>query len=234
MHQHVTGTAPKILVTPPENPVVTSIQSPDIGAPTLTVVSAKESFDSHKCEIEKVSSGVVVSSNLKTAKIPDDPKEFSAGDPHGTGKNIGKITLCSKPMVNSSGVLNDMWEAFNYIKNNYSNEIESVDWLKSDYSYSTDNNLEVIELPDPDALSVADPLSVKQWLYLDSGFTRDIHSFKKSSFLIGDFISEINLFSSFLVFLFLHFLMCSIFSSVKYRLLIKLMKPVIADCCPGF
>jgi|GEM_PF-2687118 hypothetical protein len=160
----------KILTAPPEKPVLTSTQSPDAGAPSLKITTYTEPLDGFKCEVKKVSSGVVVSSDAKNAKIPVELDEFSSGDPQGTDKDIGKVTLRSKPLVNSEGVLNDMWKAFNYVKNNYANLIDDVQWLKSDYFYCSDDNLTLIELPELDWTKIYDSSSIKNWLYMDDRF----------------------------------------------------------------
>lgn len=138
----------KVLTNPPEQPTLTSTQSPDVGAPTLKIKSPKSLFLGHIIDPKPIRTDRLVSTISKLPPVPVELDEFSSGDPSGNGQNIGKVTLQSKPLVESKGVLYDMWNAFNFIKNNYSNVIDTVEWLRNDYTFSTDNKIEIIDLPD--------------------------------------------------------------------------------------
>lgn len=91
---------------------------------------------------------------------------FSAGDPHGAGKGVGRALIHAKQVLESHGMLRDMWNALLYLAKKRPGQISSVEWFTFDAGFNKNAEPELIALQ-PFGKGDKVKTSVRNWLYLD-------------------------------------------------------------------
>lgn len=95
------------------------------------------------------------------------PSVVSGGDPYGSGKGVGQASIYAKQVMESHGMLRDMWNAMLYLRRQYPTRIHSVEWFTFESGFCTDLEPEVIALtPFEDDDKTVDT-KTRHWLYLD-------------------------------------------------------------------
>ncbi|MBU3897331.1 MAG: hypothetical protein KJ614_00125 [Gammaproteobacteria bacterium] len=95
------------------------------------------------------------------------PAVVSGGDPYGSGKGVGQASINAKQVMESNGMLRDMWNAMLYLQRQNPTRIQSVAWFTFESEFCTDSEPEVIGLTpfkdDDESVNT----ETRNWLYLD-------------------------------------------------------------------
>ncbi|MCO1334868.1 hypothetical protein MO867_11005 [Microbulbifer sp. OS29] len=101
-----------------------------------------------------------------------DTTTLSSGDPHGDGKGIGKASIQAKAVLESQGVLRDMWNAMLYLQAKYPEVIERVEWFTQAQGFNSSKEPQLIAL---EGFSTTDringdiiPTDIRNWPYMDA------------------------------------------------------------------
>lgn len=94
------------------------------------------------------------------------PSVVSGGDPFGSGKGVGQASIYAKQVMESHGMLRDMWNAMLYLKRQNPTKIRAVEWVTCESGFSTDLEPILIALtPFKDKDDVDN--KTRNWLYFD-------------------------------------------------------------------
>ena len=77
------------------------------------------------------------------------PREFSTSDPRSTGEGIGQVQFGSARLLDSEGVLLDMWNALQLLHARHPDEVQSVEWFTFSGGLGSDSPPNLIALPTP-------------------------------------------------------------------------------------
>lgn len=128
--------APVKITTSPQIIDLTGNAEPDHGAATIEIQDVDYEILGITREIKDVvrdkaksSRGVLTNGSEATS--------FATGNPHGTGKGIGYASIHAKAVMESEGMLMDMWTAMLYFKDKYPHQITSVEWFTFEDGYKT-------------------------------------------------------------------------------------------------
>lgn len=94
----------------------------------------------------------------------------SSGESFGSGKSTGYASISAKPVLESQGVLRDMWNAMLYLSSVQVGRIKSVEWFTFDDGFSSQLEPKLIGLtPFDDAATERDniPNATRNWLYMN-------------------------------------------------------------------
>lgn len=122
------GRPPRIIKKPPEIVDLTDDQEPDQGAGSVEIEEPDFIVLGEHRVIVDVRRN---KSTNKPGKPRDagDVKEFSSGEPHGGGKGVGFASIHATAVMESEGMLRDMWKALHYVKATHPSLILSVEWF---------------------------------------------------------------------------------------------------------
>ncbi len=102
-----------------------------------------------------------------TKIIVDGSDGYSPGEPHGTQKDVGHVSIHAKPVFESEGTLRDMWNAFRWLKNEYPEKVLSVEWFTFEDGFKSDEEPKLIALIPIPLEDVSIETSVRNWVYYD-------------------------------------------------------------------
>lgn len=161
------GAPVRVLKKLPNIVDLTDNQEPDHGASTLEV--GEDDFE------VLGTPRVVIDERRDRAKTSagrpgesGEPDIFSTGEPYGTGKGVGYASIHARPVMESQGMLRDMWNALRYLKESRPDLIQSAEWFTFDRGFRSDPELELIALQPFDDVSVVElPTETRHWLYYD-------------------------------------------------------------------
>lgn len=95
------------------------------------------------------------------------PSVVSGGDPYGSGKGVGQASIYAKQVMESNGMLRDMWNAMLYLQRQYPTMIRSVEWFTFESGFCADTKPKLIALtPFEDDDKTVDA-KTRNWLYYD-------------------------------------------------------------------
>lgn len=77
----------------------------------------------------------------------EDPAEYSMSEPSATGDGIGLVRVESPTVLESHGVLLDMWNAMQFARREFPERIRSVEWYTVETGYRTDSPPGLMALP---------------------------------------------------------------------------------------
>ncbi len=116
------------------------------------------------------------SDRLTTLGGDDGIDAYSAGDPHGNGKGVGLASLKTKIVLESEGVLRDMWNAMLHLKKQHPISVRSVEWYSLSQGFTQSVTPELVALKpfglDDTFNGKPIPTDIKNWLYMNTN-TRD-------------------------------------------------------------
>lgn len=152
----------------PEIIDLTAEQDPDRGGytieihdPGFKVLGTPRAVIDHRRDRTRSTGGSI----LPPGEVPDT---FSAGDPYGGGKGVGRADIRTQVVMESEGVLRDMWNALKRF------EIVKSDLVKSVQCYTFEKGLFSSEHPELVAFPLYDDKQrenlnarEKNWPYLD-------------------------------------------------------------------
>jgi hypothetical protein len=93
--------------------------------------------------------------------------KFSGGDPHGSGKGIGRAAIHAEAIMESEGILRDMWKALLFMKKKYK-EIEATEWFTFQGGFQSDVEPKLISLEPFDNEKEIEDSSKRNWPYFDT------------------------------------------------------------------
>ena len=94
------------------------------------------------------------------------PSVVSGGDPYGSGKGVGQASIYAKQVMESHGMLRDMWNAMLYLQRQYPTMIRYVDWFTFETGFCPGPEFKLIALTpfeDDDEVNT----KTRNWLYFD-------------------------------------------------------------------
>lgn len=159
------GAPPRILKKPPEIVDMTGDQEPDHGAATIEIEEPEFIVPGE----QRVVIDVRRDRTTTSAGKPGDggnPGAFSSGEHHGTGKGIGHASIHAKAVMESKGMLRDMWDALLYLRKKNSGTIRSVEWFTFEDGFVASDEPHLIGLHPFDADDKVEP-AVRRWPFLD-------------------------------------------------------------------
>lgn len=101
-----------------------------------------------------------------TTTTQGDESSFSTGEAHGSGKGVGHASIHARAVMESQGVLRDMWNAVRFFQKNQPDLIESADWYTFEDGYNNDPEPKLITLEGFATDTKIDNLT-RKWLYYD-------------------------------------------------------------------
>ena len=159
------GRPSRIIKRPPEIVDLTDDQEPDHGAASIDV-------EEPDFVILGEPRAVIDTRRSKSTNKPSKPrdtgdlKEFSSGEPHGGGKGVGFASIHAPAIMESEGMLRDMWKAIHHVKAKQPNLITFVEWFTFEEGFNSSKEPNLIGLqPFNEDEEVA--TDVRNWLYLN-------------------------------------------------------------------
>lgn len=161
----IDGRPPRIIKRPPEVLDLTDDQEPDHGAASVEVEEPDFVVLGEPRAVIDVRRN---KSTNKPGKPQDgrDPKEFSSGDPLGGGKGVGFASIHAPAVMESEGMLRDMWKALHHVKKKHPNLIKSVEWFTFDEGFSSSDEPKLVGLQPFNEDEEVDT-DVRNWLYIN-------------------------------------------------------------------
>ncbi|WP_249976771.1 hypothetical protein [Vreelandella olivaria] len=99
--------------------------------------------------------------------VAGDETMFSTGEPHGSGKWVGQVSIHAPITLESQGFLRDMWNALLYLQSAYPATIHSISWFTFEDGFSTSPDPRLISL-EPFGIDDDVETSVANWVYIDT------------------------------------------------------------------
>lgn len=95
-----------------------------------------------------------------------DASAFSSGEPHGSGQGVGYAAIHARTVMESQGMLRDMWNAMLFLKKEFPCQIQSVGWFTFNDGYMGETEPKLIGLQPFDETDEADG-TTRKWPYMD-------------------------------------------------------------------
>lgn len=124
---------------------LTDVDAPDHGAPTIEVAEDDYEILGEQRKIIDVRREQAASSSGKP-RVSDEPGQFSAGEVQGSNKMVGIASIHARPVLESHGVLHDIWEAMQYLSRIKPDKISSVEWFTFEQGFQVSNTPQLIGL----------------------------------------------------------------------------------------
>jgi len=166
------GTPERVFIKPPEIVDLTDEVEPDPDAISAEIEDPGfEKPGERRLVINMRNERAKGSSGAKTKG--KDVTAFSTGEPHGGGQGVGYAAIHAPPIMESHGILRDMWNALLHLKKNRPNLIQSVEWRNADGGYSESEEPKLIGFhPFDDGDEVKG--KSRKWPYMDEEVLTDL------------------------------------------------------------
>lgn len=159
------GTPERKHIKPPEIIDLTGDVEPDPHALSVEIEDpAFEELGEPRLVIKKIRERAQSSSGPRIKGT--DALKFSSGEAHGSGHGVGYASIHSPPVLESQGVLRDMWNAILFVKKKRPDLIQSIEWFTFDDGYRHGAIPRLIELEPFKAEDNVDG-ATRKWLYMD-------------------------------------------------------------------
>ncbi len=159
------GMPQRTLMKPPQIIQLTSTNEPDplalsveIEDPEFEVLGAPRAVINMRKDQAVSSAGPKVDGTNASA--------FSSGDPSSQNQGTGYAAIHAKPVMESLGMVRDMWNAMLSLKEMYPDQVQSVEWFTFEDRYKNATEPKLIGLQpfsDDDLLDTA----TRKWPYMD-------------------------------------------------------------------
>ncbi|WP_336367400.1 hypothetical protein [Marinobacter sp. C2H3] len=165
------GATGRSSVTPPQIIDLTKDNEPDQSAgsieveePKFEVLGTQRLVTNYRDKQAKDTAG----SKLKG----DGSESYSTGEHHGEGKGVGYASIRAEPVMESQGVMRDMWNAIVFLSEAHPRKIRKVEWFTFEDGYSSDKEPKLIALESFDADESVQgdeelPRTILNWPYID-------------------------------------------------------------------
>ncbi len=97
----------------------------------------------------------------------DNATVFSSGEAHGSEKGVGYASIKARPVMESNGMLRDMWNALLHLKKKYPDAISSVEWFTFDDGFMESDEPRLVGLEAFDETDEVDT-DIRNWLFFDT------------------------------------------------------------------
>lgn len=159
------GTPERVLIKPPEIVDLTGDVEPDPHATSVEI----EDPDFEVLGEERV----ILDMRKQRAQSSAGPKvkgteasAFSSGETQGSDQGVGYAAIHARPVMESQGVLRDMWDAMLFLKSKHPNQIQSVEWFTFEDGYRQQSDPELIGLHPFEEENEVDG-KTRKWPYMD-------------------------------------------------------------------
>lgn len=95
-----------------------------------------------------------------------DASTFSSGDPSSQNQSVGYAAIHAKPVMESLGMVRDMWNAMLSLKEMYSDQVQSVEWFTFEDGYRSETEPKLIGLQPFSEDDLVDT-TTRKWPYMD-------------------------------------------------------------------
>ena len=99
--------------------------------------------------------------------IDGKAESFSSGDIYGNDKGVGYASSHARPVLESNGVLRDMWDAIIFISKKRPGLIRHVEWFTFEDGYSNAQEPKLITIPPFDDADTDISTDIRNWPYLE-------------------------------------------------------------------
>lgn len=155
------GTTTRRLVKPPDSVEVTGDANPDHGGDRVEIQAPSQTLlGDVRPIIDVVPDEAKDSAGQKKTETPADT--YSGGESEGSGKGVGHASIHSPMVLESQGMLRDMWNALLFLKKTYPAIVRKVEWYTKDDGFNSS--------PEPRTISMKpfDPeINRSKWPYFD-------------------------------------------------------------------
>lgn len=160
------GTPMRKLIKPPEIIDLTDAVEPDSNAsaveiedPDFEILGKPRIVHKMRMDEAKTSSGFKSTGTEASA--------FSSGEPHGSGQGVGHAAIHAKPVLESHGMLRDMWNAMIFLKEKNPSIIQTVHWFTFEDGYQIDTEPKLIALEPFEEWPERLDTTTLKWPYID-------------------------------------------------------------------
>lgn len=145
---------------------LTSDEAPDHGSMPIDIENEKMEILGEPREIIKRAQAAT---RGRITHRPSDQviRAASTGEPYGSGKGVGYASIHSPAVIESKGVLRDMWNAVNYIQKTASGVIQRVGWFTFLDGFRYDDEPKLIGLPAYGSADGELSTALRNWVYYD-------------------------------------------------------------------
>lgn len=139
------GAPDRSTVSPPQIIDLTKDDEPDRGGesvgvdePGFEVLGTQRLITNYRDKQARDSAGSKVKGS--------DSESYSTGEPYGEGKGVGYASIRTEPIMESQGVMRDMWNAMAFLRNLYPQKIRNVEWFTFEDGYRSGKEPKLIAL----------------------------------------------------------------------------------------
>lgn len=159
------GRPPRQIKKPPEIVDLTDEQEPDHGAASVVVEEPDYVVLGEPRDVFDVKRNKITNRPGKP-RDGGDPEKFSSGEPHGGGKGVGFASIHAPAVMESEGMLRDMWKAMHHVKKEYPSRITSVEWFTFEAGFNSGDEPKLVGLQ-PFKKDEEAETAIRNWLYLN-------------------------------------------------------------------
>lgn len=103
-----------------------------------------------------------------------EASRFSSGDSQGRGKGVGYADIHTKPVLETEGMLRDMWNAMLFLKTKYPQIIQAVEWFTPEKGYHNNTEPQLIPIEPFDESDIGLDSLTWKWPFMDTRRLRDL------------------------------------------------------------
>lgn len=138
--------------------------------PEFTILGPRRIVHTHRDEQAEDKGG--------SPRPGSDSDTFSAGEGHGSGKDIGHASVKTEIVLESDGALRDMWNAMQHLRKLYPQSVRSVEWYSPSSGFTQSDDPALVALSPFKKGETIDgepiPTSTRNWPYMDATIRREL------------------------------------------------------------
>ncbi|MBS1174037.1 MAG: hypothetical protein H6R05_168 [Burkholderiaceae bacterium] len=115
----------------------------------------------------------------------DAPDNYSSAEPYGNNGLTGQASISARPVMDSEGMLSDMWSAMLRLKSRYSN-VTSVEWYTFHDGYSDNPEIRLIGLKEVPADLEDIDVATRNWVYSNTSLKDKTRGVLVAKVMIGE------------------------------------------------
>lgn len=160
------GWTSRVLKKQPKIIDLTDEDEPDQGAPTVEVEEPDFAILGEPRVVIDVVRERAKKTTISTVGAGNEPKSFSSGEPHGSGKGVGNASIHARTVMESNGTLRDMWNAMRLLKAKNPKLVNSVEWFTFESGFSSEVEPKMVGLKPFDEDNEVNT-EIRNWLFYD-------------------------------------------------------------------
>jgi hypothetical protein len=163
------GVPPRHLTSKNEIVNVTSADAPDLGSESIEIQEhIFESLGTPRLVID-VERPTTNSSPPRLPGKDDTSDRYSGDENSGHGKGVGHASFHAETVMESQGVLRDVWNMLNWLQHQHPDLIQRVEYLTSDFSFAAGTDPKLLAfVPFTDEERAQEKPRDPNWPYLDT------------------------------------------------------------------